>query len=330
MDDWNEAPMSSRPSHFQFTSPGRMRIYNTAELLTMPPPTWLVADTVPAGGVVGLYAPPNVGKTFLALDMALCVATGTPWHGRDVQPGFVLYVSAEGGMGIGKRVRAWLLEHGIDAKKVNMGWLVEAISVYGESDDLVKLFDRIEEEIEQTPVLIVIDTLARCFDGNENEQEDMGRFIKGVDELRSRFKCTVLILHHTRLDGERERGNTAFRGAADTMISLVPVGEPADHRFTMACSKQRDGEAFPMQDFELIDVPLADSVVLRPIGVPIRQVRRSVITDMIRSDGPRSFTQLLALGLSKSALKRHLVGLRESGEILKKDGIWHLEGPPEK
>lgn len=47
------------------------------------------------------------------------------------------------------------------------------------------------------PVLLVVDTLARHIDGDENAPVDMGLFIAACDGLRERYRCAVLIVHHS-------------------------------------------------------------------------------------------------------------------------------------
>ena len=61
-----------------------------------------------AGGLIGLYGPSGEGKSFLALDWALSISAGVDWFERIVLPGQSLYVAAEGGRSIRKRVAAWL------------------------------------------------------------------------------------------------------------------------------------------------------------------------------------------------------------------------------
>jgi hypothetical protein len=217
----------------------------------MPPPAWQIRPILPAGGLVGLYGAPGSYKSFIAIDMAMSVATGRPWHGHEVQQGFALYVSAEGGAGIGKRVGAWLHHHQVEPKAAHMAWLIEPFPVSPNANELRLLFQRIDE-VNETPALVIIDTLARCFDGDENMQEDMGLFVKGVDRLRHELGATVIVVHHTRLDGERERGNTAFRGAADAMISLKRRNR--DTSLKLSCDKQKDAEEFQPLSLHMVTV----------------------------------------------------------------------------
>src|SRR5688572_10978575 len=86
-------------------------LYTVSELIDLPTPEWLVEGVIAVGALAGLYGPSGEGKSFLALDWALCVATGQNWQGRTVRRGPVVYVAAEGGRSIGKRVTAWMDAH---------------------------------------------------------------------------------------------------------------------------------------------------------------------------------------------------------------------------
>jgi RecA-family ATPase len=206
---------------------------------------------IPENAFAVIYGPSGCGKSFETLDIAAHIATGLPWHGRPVEAGFVLYVSAEGRAGLGQRVKAWRMSKGLDAEDLRgkIAFLPEAVSVHNESDHIDQLFARFEE-LETIPSLIVLDTLARCFDGDENKTEDMGRFVKGVDRLRGQYGCAVLAVHHTGTAEARERGNGALRAAADTMIRMMPgiLGSKApspfmrskETTFTLMLDKQKD------------------------------------------------------------------------------------------
>ena len=318
--------MGSRPSHFQFTSPGPLRLYSTAELLAMPPPRWLVDNIMPAGGLVGLYGQPGSKKSFIAIDLALCVATGVPWHGHEVEQNFVVYISAEGNAGIGKRVLAWLVNHEILETKPRIGWLIESIPVNADSEQMTTLIDRIADEVQTKPGLIVIDTVARCFDGNENEQEDMGRFVAGIDWLRFEFQCTVLAVHHTNVAGIRERGNTAFRGAADTMLSV----EGPDDLVTIICNKQKDAEEFEPIELEIQQIPGTDSCVLKPSSAVVnKQEALAHMMETLKSIQPATWDNwLAAVGLSKSQFMKHYANIKKQGLARKGEGgLWRVSEP---
>lgn len=232
---------SSQPRAFTFTQIGPYRLYSTAELLSMPPPEWLIDGIMPMGELSVAFAPPESYKSFLGMDVALSAACGVPWQGRKMlEKGFVIYIAAEGVAGLGKRAMAWFTEKGIDPEEADIAWLTESLAVTADSDALIQLLSRIEDEVKREPLLIVIDTLARCFDGEESETGDMSRFVAGCDVLRHKFGCAVLVIHHTRMDGSRERGNTALRGGARMMMSMEKDGTMV----VVKCDKMNDAEHF--------------------------------------------------------------------------------------
>lgn len=318
--------MGSRPSHFALTSPGSMRMFSTQEMMTLPPPKWLIDKIIPSGGLVGLYGPPGVKKSFVASDVALSVAAGGLWQGHPVNQGYPLYVCAEGSAGMGKRIKGWLQYRKLKASQALGAWLTESVPVYADSDGMARVIDRIEEA-EIVPDLIVIDTLARCFDGDENQQADMGRFVAGVDRLRKEFDATVIVVHHTRLDGDRERGNTAFRGAADAMLSLANK----KGKLILSCAKQKDGEEFDDIELKTKAMPDADTIVIVNDRGQLARVEARA-TDMLavlKDLGPLTADEWLGLMVERTKMPRatffrYKVRLVENGEIAKKNGKYEV------
>lgn len=317
--------MGSRPSSFPFTSPGSMRMYSTAEMTRLPAPTWLIDKTIPAGGLVGLYGPPGVMKSFVASDVALSVAVGGLWQGRPVTQGFPLYVCAEGASGMGKRINGWMAYRKYRAEDVQGAWLTESVPVYADSDGMARVIERIEEA-DIVPDLIVIDTLARCFDGDENQQADMGRFVAGVDRLRKEFDATVIVVHHTRLDGDRERGNTAFRGAADTMLSLA-------HKkggLTLTCNKQKDAEEFEPIVLTTRVMPDQDTVVLVNESRASKVIEKTHdLLQVLRGEGSLTWDAWSAImkeqyGMPSATFSRYLAIVKENKQIIKEKGEYRM------
>lgn len=308
--------MGSRPSTFPFTTPGSMRMFSTDEMMRLPPPTWLIDQIIPAGGLVGLYGPPGVKKSFVAADIALSVAAGGLWQGHPVSQGYPLYVCAEGSAGMGKRIKGWLRYRKLKPSQAAGAWLTQAVPVYADSDGMARVIERIEEA-EIVPDIIVIDTLARCFDGDENQQADMGRFVAGVDRLRKEFDATVVVVHHTRLDGDRERGNTAFRGAADCMLSLAN----RKGKLILSCNKQKDAEEF--EDIELRTKPMPDedTVVIVNESRAVRVASKSgEILEALKDAGPLGWDELLAaVGLPRTTFARLVRDLLETEQIIKEN-----------
>jgi hypothetical protein len=224
----------------------------------LPAVQFLVDRLIPIGAAAEVHGPPGSGKSFLALALACCVATGRGFCGHDVKRGAVVYVVGEGLAGIGARVRAWKTEYGAAASaglyfRNGPVHLLDPI-------DVTRFVARVKA-LEAPPALIVLDTLARCMvGGDENSAKDMGLVIAAIDRIRHETGAAILIVHHTRKDGEQERGSTALRGAIDAMLAVKNDAGS----ITIACEKQKDAAEF--QPIVLRLKPVGPSCVL--ISVP--------------------------------------------------------------
>lgn len=209
-------------------------MYSVSQLHDLPEPTWLV-DGHLTDGLTIMYGPSGAGKTFLALAWALSIATGAPWMGRDVLHAPVVYVSGEGGSGLGKRVSAW--------QSKAQQWQPHLYTIIG----TVRLTVGTEVQALQRAVhatgarLLVVDTLARAMVGaDENSAEDMGYVIQGLDWLRRTENCAALVVHHSGVEATRPRGSTALFGAADTTVRV----DGEDAKLRVSCEKQKEAAPF--------------------------------------------------------------------------------------
>jgi AAA domain len=66
----------------------------------------------------------------------------------------------------------------------------------------------------------VIDTLNRSLSGSESSDKDMAAYIRAADVIREAFRCTVAIIHHCGVAGDRPRGHTSLTGAADAQLAV--------------------------------------------------------------------------------------------------------------
>jgi hypothetical protein len=227
------------------------RLLTVHELRELPPPQWLVQGLLQKQSLSVLYGPSGEGKSFVALDLAASIGAGTDWHGRKVQQGPVVYVVAEGGRGIVRRIEAWTDTNDTDTDSFFI--VPEPVQM---SDP--KHRSALAEQIEihgLNPSLVVFDTFARCFvGGDENSAGDVGKFIAGVQEVQRKVGGTaVLIVHHTgKTDLEMERGSSALRAAADTMLLL----RKKDGHLTLTCNKQKDGDVGEPVHLQLQEVEL--------------------------------------------------------------------------
>ena len=108
-----EACASGRASHDAFVANhkkarNRFRMRMAGDISLDDLPEFLIDGIIVENSVHAFYGATAAGKTFAAIDMAMCVATGRQWFGRDTLPAAVLWLAAEDSFGVDKRVRAWL------------------------------------------------------------------------------------------------------------------------------------------------------------------------------------------------------------------------------
>jgi len=215
----------------------RFALLSCEQVEALEPPEQLIDGLLTVGGLGITYGPPGSYKSFLALDMALHIATGREWHGRAVKAGPVVYVAAEGASGLGKRVRAWRQHH--QAGPIpNFHTITEAPQLM-QPDDVAALLRQIRR-LPVPPVMVVLDTLARCVvGGEENSNRDIGQAVDGAAKIQKATGAHVQIIHHSGKDGAL-RGASCLPGAADTQISV----RARDGYATLECEKQKDAAPF--------------------------------------------------------------------------------------
>src|SRR5690625_698053 len=231
-----------KPRHMQWLETMLEPRLERVERLAAQP--WLIDGVIPAQGVVSLVGGSGVGKSFVAVDMACSVASGQDWHGHSVsEPGSVVYVSAEGAGGIDKRVLAWAQAHGMDdVPALHMLLDAPIIDDQGDAQLVAETIAELARRTGASVRLVVLDTLNRVMQGEENSATAMAALMRGVETIRQRMDCAVQIIHHTG-HGEqgRARGSSAFFAALDSEATITRTGEQV---IQVENTKSKDSEPF--------------------------------------------------------------------------------------
>lgn len=235
-----EVLVAAAPKWEQRDEPLRFTILTRDDLLSTPEPDMLIDGVVPQPGVGLVYSSSGLGKSFVMLHMACCVATGLPWFGRQVVQGDVLYIAGEGQMGFKRRLRAWETRYGVEATR--LFWVTTAPQFMNASDVGELLAALALSGVH--PVLVVIDTLSRTLvGGDENSAKDVGLYLASLEELKSATAAAVWVVHHTGHNTQdRPRGSSTIMPAVDTLIALT--GDKETHNLTLTCEKQKDTAEF--------------------------------------------------------------------------------------
>jgi hypothetical protein len=157
---------------------------------------------------------PKHYKTWLAAELALSVATGSPalgrFHVRD--PGPVLFFGAED--------RLPLLRTRFDAIAHARGIVLDKVPLYLLDMNVLRLetpkhVRRLEASLDRRrPRLLVLDPLVRIAAVDENSSTEVSAVLGALRELQRRFQVAVLLVHHTR-KAAGSSATQAFRGSGD-------------------------------------------------------------------------------------------------------------------
>src|SRR5574343_1143001 len=186
------------------------------------PISWLVKHWLQNNALIMVHGPSGGGKTFVVLDWCLRMASGAPdWCGHKVKAGNVVYLAGEGHHGLRGRIAAWKHHH--QAGHLAM-WLSKDGCDLNTPTGYLQVVKHLRI-LPERPSVIVVDTLHRFLSGDENSAQDAKTMLDACNSLMNEFCCSVILVHHTGVSEEaqhRARGSSAWRGALDIEISIVP------------------------------------------------------------------------------------------------------------
>lgn len=224
-------------------------------------PEWLVWKLLTGSSMSALWGDPGCGKSFLATLLGVSIACGMDFLGMRTLKGGVIYIAAEGGRGIKKRLVAIRRQYGLPpgVPFLLIPTAVDLCTEDHETEALIAEIHRAARSMDCPLRLVIVDTLNRVMaGGNENDSQDMGALIRNADVIRQVTGAHVMFVHHGGKDRDKKtRGHSSFFGALDTAIE-VTVSEVTGNR-TAKVRKQKDGEDGTSFGFRLETVTLDDT-----------------------------------------------------------------------
>lgn len=273
------------------TIPQAWRLIDDVELVDQPDPEYLIEGMLGRGSISVLYGPPGTGKTTMAAATAVAVATGRPFFGHAIRHrGSVIYIGPDDPGGWKPRLLAAKRDAGISLDTTIGVYLFPEPFDLLDTERVTALLTFLQSvEWPAAVELVIIDTYAAVVPGaNENAVEDTTRAMVALQRIRAGVRATVLLIHHTNAGGSRERGHSAMRGAADTMLAL----NLSDDLIKFECSKQRNGAAFKPFTLKLVEgtnggcvFRLAADMPATEQLTPNQQKALDVLRDNFSSDG---------------------------------------------
>ena len=274
------------------------------EFRTKPAPiAWLVKKWLQEKALIMVHGPSGGGKTFVVLDWCQKIAAGVPdWAGNRVKRGAVLYLAGEGHHGLRGRAAAWAYHYGLEDIDMDM-WLTQSGCDLNTAEGYRRVADTVRT-LPLIPNLIVVDTLHRFLSGDENSAQDAKTMLDACGALMQEFGCSVLLVHHTGVSDEaqhRARGSSAWRGALDIEISIVPGKDD--------------------QPMEIVQRKSKDAEMAQPVYAELRSVE---IPGWLDEDGEQvksAVVEICAAPAQAPKKENKVAGFRKTFE-----NAWHTSG----
>jgi hypothetical protein len=267
VSDVEPAPDEASAPHQEDDKPSVFDVEYFRDIAISTDASDFVEGLLVTGGMSVIYGESNSGKTFFVTDLALHIAAGWAWRGREVKQLGVIYCALEGAAGIRKRVTAFRLHHGLDDRDLPFGVITVSLNLLDPAADKQKLIRTIAYEAERLGIrigLVVMDTLSRAMaGGNENAPDDMGAMVTNGTAIQQATEAHVAWIHHSGKDQAKgARGHSLLRAATDTEIEIT-ADVPA--RRVARVTKQRELECAGEFTFSLKVVELGTDTRGKPI-----------------------------------------------------------------
>lgn len=284
---------------------------------------WLVTDLwcQEAVGIVG--GEPKCCKSFLALDLAVAVASGRPCLRRfEVpHPGRVLLYAAEDALHV---VRA-RLEGICAAAGCRLDTLdVQVITAPSLRLDLPADRERLECTVaELSPRLLILDPFVRLHRIDENASGEVAPLLAFLRELQRRHHLAVLVVHHAKKSAGRARAGQALRGSSefhawgDSNLYLRRIGGEltltVEHRaapslpgMTLDLAQRDDALALEVQPSAAASAP------------PPSSIDERITAALMSANGTLPIARLRAICRVRNAtLHERLTALTQSGRLVR-------------
>lgn len=186
------------------------------------PLRWAVRDWVPEQATTMIFGESGCGKTFVAMSMACCIATGTPWAGHAVQQGRVAYLAGEGNYGLRQRVAAWGYANNM---RTGGNLLISSGPIDIDNNSAAPVVIKAVRDLADGDfAAIFIDTVNAHLAGDENSSKEARAMLNNCGVISRALNATVILVHHIGVAAEaknRARGSSAWKAALDSSILVV-------------------------------------------------------------------------------------------------------------
>jgi hypothetical protein len=309
---------------------------------------WLVEGLWADQGVGLIGGEPKCCKSFLALDLAVSVASGLPCLRRYAvrRRGSVLLFAAEDPLNVvRRRLDGIARAAGTQLAGLDVRVVVEpSIRL-----DLERDQTRIRDAVAAIrPALVILDPLIRLHQVSENASGEIARVLAYLRAIQREFHTAVLVVHHMKKGGASLRGGQALRGSSDLhawgdsnlylkrkdgdlVLHIEHRGAKSDEEDLLLELHEQEGGGLALRTLEREEedgeVEEREGRGPEPVGRLLDAPRVRIKQILSRAREPLGHRELRNLcGLRNQTLCAVLKGMTESGELMRTGGRYSL--PP--
>jgi hypothetical protein len=231
------------------------------------PPEMLIDGIAPKHGLEFLAGASRSGKTFIAVDQGVALATGGECFGRAAGERVgVLFVPAEGLSGLPARIAAAKKHRGIEGD-IPIAWTDTVPNIDTGLKEFCAKLDGVNRYMKAKHGvrlgMIVFDTLSAVFNiSDENDNAEAARACKALRLIADHIGGLVCVIHHYGKNVDAGlRGASAWLANADMALvincEIDQSGKVSDRR--LAVIKNRDGIMGEISGFDLVSIQLVDA-----------------------------------------------------------------------
>lgn len=311
-------------------------VHRAVDLPTRPDDRRMLIEGLWSDEAVGILGgEPKCGKSFLALDLAVAVASGRPClrRFRVPQPGrVVLFAGEDAPHEVRRRLAGIASAAGLD---------LATLEVYVITAPVVRL-DRAEHcrQLEETvaalkPRLLVLDPFVRMHRIDENVAAEVAPLLAYLRELQRRHHTAVLLVHHSRKGAAHIRGGQALRGSSELHAwgdsNLYLRRKDAGLWLTVEHRAAPSPAGLPLEltnRGEALSLEIKDSsVVGPPTAVP--RVADRIEQVLTQASGPLGVTELRSrCRIRTETLCKSLAQMASQGVVEKIQGGYRISSAP--
>jgi RecA-family ATPase len=212
---------------------------------TPPEREWIIQDWLPRGYVTALYGDGGVGKSLFAQQLMTCLITGNPILGLNTKASKVYALMCEDDENELWRRQANINKYyGLQMSNLGKARLISRVGednllmLFNNSDvgKLTQFFDHLRQDIlEHRPDLIILDTVADLFGGNENNRPQVRQFIQTACGALARDTGGAVLLCAHPSEGGISKGTGSGGSTAwnNTVRSRWYLKRPEGNQFNI-------------------------------------------------------------------------------------------------